>query len=179
MNTTQLSHTAQFIVYLMLVLSCQAFSSEYESLTKQNSTQASNVVLTNDAVKNLPQDKSIDNQGNVLDADLSQVALEYRAEEAKNRYYRLSSQGEKTKTTKKQKKQQTKAALGSTKTANDASCRWLKNRIKHLNKQIKPNINHQQHLENELSIRQDEWQCLQCGGAGPKPTDYHQCQYRR
>lgn len=64
--------------------------------------------------------------------------------------------------------------------ANDAGCRWLNGRMKQLEKQLRVGVNHRnQHQQQELSVRQDEWECLKCGVEGPHPSDHHSCQYRR
>ena len=64
--------------------------------------------------------------------------------------------------------------------ANDAGCRWLNGRMKQLEKQLRVGVNHRnQHQQQELSVRQDEWECLKCGVEGPHPSDHHNCQYRR
>ena len=81
----------------------------------------------------------------------------------------------------KSKKTSRKQQLASRKSvANDAGCRWLNNRMKLLEKQLSPGLNHRnQHQKQELEIRQDEWECLKCGVEGPNPSDHHSCQYRR
>ncbi|MCL1095415.1 hypothetical protein [Shewanella kaireitica] len=81
----------------------------------------------------------------------------------------------------KYKKISRKQQLASRKNvANDAGCRWLNGRMKLLEKQLRLGVNHRnQHQQQELNVRQDEWECLKCGVEGPNPSDHHSCQYRR
>ncbi len=81
----------------------------------------------------------------------------------------------------KNKSNSRKQQLSSRKSiANDAGCRWLNGRMKQLEKQLTAGVNHRnRHQQQELSVRQDEWECLKCGVEGPNPSDHHSCQYRR
>ncbi|MBV7316027.1 hypothetical protein [Shewanella sp. NIFS-20-20] len=59
--------------------------------------------------------------------------------------------------------------------ANDPSCRWLNSRIK----QLSDKRQRHGHQDTELNARQQEWQCLDCAGQGPKSGDHDRCLYRR
>ena len=82
---------------------------------------------------------------------------------------------------KKSKKLSRKQLLASRQSvANDAGCRWLDSRMSTLEKKLTLGVNHRnQHHQQELLVRQDEWECLKCGVEGPAQADHHSCQYRR
>ncbi|WOT05373.1 hypothetical protein [Shewanella youngdeokensis] len=82
---------------------------------------------------------------------------------------------------KKAKPKSRKQQLASRQTiANDPGCRWLNSRMSALEKHLRLGVNHRnQHQQQELNIRQSEWQCLKCGAEGPAPSDHNRCQHRR
>lgn len=64
--------------------------------------------------------------------------------------------------------------------ANDPGCRWLNARMNSLERQISSGVNSRnRHYQQELKIRQDEWECMKCGAEGPAQSDHAACQYRR
>ncbi|QQX80472.1 hypothetical protein JK628_00900 [Shewanella sp. KX20019] len=81
----------------------------------------------------------------------------------------------------KAKKISRKQQLANRKTvANDAGCRWLNSRMNLLEKNLNLGVNHRNmHHQQELNVRQEEWECLKCGMEGPDQADHHSCQYRR
>ncbi len=82
---------------------------------------------------------------------------------------------------KKVVKQSRKKQLASrNNVANDPGCRWLNSRMSSLEQYAGAGVNaRNRHYQQELSIRQQEWQCLKCGAEGPSQGDHAQCQYRR
>lgn len=64
--------------------------------------------------------------------------------------------------------------------ANNPSCRWLNTRMTSLERNLDSGVNSRnQHYQQELDMRQDEWQCMKCGAEGPEQADHAVCQYRR
>lgn len=64
--------------------------------------------------------------------------------------------------------------------ANNPNCRWLDQRMSQLEAQMRSKQdNTSQYHADELSARQQEWQCLKCGAEGPNRDDHSRCQYRR
>ena len=64
--------------------------------------------------------------------------------------------------------------------ANNPNCRWLDQRMSQLEAQMRSKQdNASQYHADELSARQQEWQCLKCGAEGPNRDDHSRCQYRR
>ncbi|ABV89377.1 hypothetical protein [Shewanella pealeana] len=64
--------------------------------------------------------------------------------------------------------------------ANNPSCRWLNSRMNSLEKHLSAGVNSRnRHYQQELDIRQQEWQCMKCGAEGPEQSDHASCQYRR
>ncbi|WP_299802872.1 hypothetical protein [uncultured Shewanella sp.] len=64
--------------------------------------------------------------------------------------------------------------------ANDPSCRWLNGRMNNLDKHLSAGVNSRnRHYQQELDIRQQEWQCMKCGAEGPEQSDHASCQYKR
>ena len=86
-----------------------------------------------------------------------------------------------TKKTTKTKKPSRKQQLASReRVANDPNCRWLDQRMAQLESQMRSKQdNTSQYHADELSARQQEWQCLKCGAEGPNQDDHSRCQYRR
>lgn len=128
----------------------------------------------------LPLGAVLDDKGQPLTIpSQNQTALSYSSTPAANNSH--SKKKPQSKPKSKQKKISRKQQLASRKrVANDAGCRWLNGRMKQLEKQLRLGVNHRnQHQQQELSVRQDEWECLKCGAEGPNPSDHHSCQYRR
>lgn len=98
-----------------------------------------------------------------------------------------SSKSQATKATKKTtkpaktKKLTRKQQLASREqVANNPNCRWLDQRMSQLEAQMRSKQdNTSQYHADELSARQQEWQCLKCGAEGPNRDDHSRCQYRR
>lgn len=82
---------------------------------------------------------------------------------------------------KKVVKQSRKKQLASRNSvANDPGCRWLNSRMSSLEQYAGAGVNvRNRHYQQELSIRQQEWQCMKCGAEGPSQGDHALCQYRR
>ncbi|GIU01861.1 hypothetical protein [Shewanella morhuae] len=89
-----------------------------------------------------------------------------------------STQSVKTSKAKKLNRKQQLASRNHV--ANDPNCRWLDQRIGQLEAQLNgKQSNNLQHVSDEASIRNKEWQCLKCGAEGPDQNDHSNCQYRR
>ena len=82
---------------------------------------------------------------------------------------------------KKPKPKNRKQRLASrSSVANDPGCRWLNNRMNNLDKYLSAGVNSRnRHYQQELDIRQKEWQCMKCGAEGPEQSDHASCQYKR
>ncbi len=82
---------------------------------------------------------------------------------------------------KKPKAKSRKQQLASrSNVANDPGCRWLNNRMNNLDRHLSAGINSRnRHYQQELDIRQQEWQCMKCGAEGPEQSDHASCQYKR
>ena len=64
--------------------------------------------------------------------------------------------------------------------ANDPGCRWLNSRMNSLERNLSGGVNSRnRHQQQELSIRQGEWQCMKCGAEGPELSDHASCQHKR
>ncbi|ACJ31546.1 Conserved hypothetical protein [Shewanella piezotolerans WP3] len=128
----------------------------------------------------LPLGTVLDDKGQPLTIPTqNKTALSYSTPPAVNSSHNIKTPLSKPKS--KYKKTSRKQQLASRKNvANDAGCRWLNGRMKQLEKQLRLGVNHRnQHQQQELNVRQDEWECLKCGVEGPNPSDHHSCQYRR
>jgi hypothetical protein len=81
----------------------------------------------------------------------------------------------------KSKKLNRKQQLASReRVANDPNCRWLDQRMSQLEAQMRSKQgNTAKYRSDELSARQQEWQCLKGGAEGPNQDDHSRCQYRR
>lgn len=178
MLTRPVQHAAFCGVLLTTLLpSSIIFAAEFSQLNRSklttkpanNSTQ-----LNNDNAKDLPQQSAIDSQGNVIELpDDTRSALEYRADDI---YLKPSLQ---------QHIDATHQATSSSRQANitmadDPNCRWLNNRIKHLKNQQRQTQHSQfSHYQDEIDIREAEWDCLKCASSGPNSVDRGACQYKR
>ncbi|MGS0726971.1 hypothetical protein ACVBIO_03775 [Shewanella sp. 0m-8] len=91
-----------------------------------------------------------------------------------------NSKTNKTKT-KKAKPQSRKQQLASrSKVANDPGCRWLNGRMNSLERNLSSGVNSRnRHYQQELSVRQGEWECMKCGAEGPDQSDHGNCQHKR
>lgn len=128
----------------------------------------------------LPLDTVLDDKGQPLTIPTqNKTALSYSAKPpASNSHSKKTPQSKPKSNYKKISRKQQLASRKNV--ANDAGCRWLNGRMKQLEKQLRVGVNHRnQHQQQELSVRQDEWECLKCGVEGPNPSDHHSCQYRR
>jgi hypothetical protein len=136
------------------------------------------IPLTNDNANSLPPQYATDHQGKVLNIPTDQgSALEYRADDI----YLKPSQKKPTNTqTNTRSSIRASSGVNSTTIANDPSCRWLNNRIKHLQKKQRQTQNSQfSHYQDEIDIRESEWTCLKCATSGPNNVDRGECQYKR
>lgn len=128
----------------------------------------------------LPLGTVLDDKGHPLTIPTqNKTALSYSATPpASNSHSKKTPQSKPKSNYKKISRKQQLASRKNV--ANDAGCRWLNGRMKQLEKQLRVGVNHRnQHQQQELSVRQDEWECLKCGVEGPNPSDHHSCQYRR
>lgn len=127
----------------------------------------------------LPLGTLLDSEGKPLAIPTEQSALEYSSptvnvDEAKTKQTTKSTAAKKKKPSRKQQ------LISRDRVANDPSCRWLNARMSQLETQIgnRPDRAASYHTD-ELSARQQEWQCLKCGAEGPNQDDHYRCQYRR
>lgn len=127
----------------------------------------------------LPLGTLLDSEGKPLAIPAEQSALEYspstvHVDEAKTK------QATKSTTAKKKMPSRKQQLASRDRVANDPSCRWLNARMSQLETQIgkRPDKAARYQID-ELSARQQEWQCLKCGAEGPNQDDHYRCQYRR
>ncbi|MEH6463859.1 MAG: hypothetical protein V7771_08055 [Shewanella psychromarinicola] len=134
--------------------------------------------LTNDNANSLPSQYATDHQGNVIIIPTEQrSALEYRADDI---YLKPSHKKSPIKKNNTRSSITASSGVNSTTIANDPSCRWLNNRIKHLQKKQRQTQNSQfSHYQDEIDIRESEWTCLKCATSGPNNVDRGECQYKR
>jgi len=128
--------------------------------------------LTNDNANSLPPQYASDHQGNAIIIPTEQrSALEYRAKDSDLK------PSQQARTTTKTPRASTTA---STTIANDPNCRWLNNRLTHLQKKLRQTQNNQfSHYQDEIDIRETEWTCLKCASTGPSHVDRNACQAKR
>lgn len=85
-----------------------------------------------------------------------------------------------TNTTKNKKLTRKQQLASRESVANSPNCRWLNQRMAQLEAQMRSQqVSTAQYSTDELSARQQEWQCLKCGAEGPNQDDHSRCQYRR
>ncbi|MFS1436678.1 hypothetical protein [Shewanella sp. 10N.286.48.A6] len=168
---------SQIAPLFMTIDSPQA--NEFEQLVSKPASENKQPNQASLSMKSLPMNVVLDHQGQAIELPATQSALDYSADEmllepssTQQAVKRDTSTANNKKATSKNKPLRL-----AKKTANDPSCRWLGNRIKQLRVQLKRHYS--DHVETELSHRQNEWDCLQCSTSGPSQEQYSQCQYRR
>ncbi|WP_028771942.1 hypothetical protein [Shewanella waksmanii] len=120
--------------------------------------------------------------GSVLDSHGNPIAMPEKADVALQYTPTVSSQSQQVQSRPSTKHSKADRRLNKRRpnVADNPSCRWLDKRMQGLEKQLNSQRRQQfSHHAEELAVRQQEWQCLQCGGMGPKPSDHSRCQYRR
>ena len=127
-------------------------------------TAAEPVQLTNNTPLKQQQDQALDSNGNPIQLREYTPALEYNAHEAK--VVPLST----GKTTRRSQQTRHITAI-----ADDASCRWLNNRMGELRKRLRADSRLRDFINDEMSQYQRQWQCLDCAGSGPAAGDHARC----
>ncbi|MFG0454366.1 hypothetical protein [Shewanella mangrovisoli] len=159
-----------FILLIFYGLSSFAAEPELETLSKPTTTEP------------LPLGTLLDSEGKPLSIPTQQSALDYQSPVIDTDNMPAKTNTHKAKSTSsKKKKQSRKQQLASReRVANNPSCRWLNARMSQLETQIgnRPD-KAASYQTDELSARQQEWQCLKCGAEGPNQDDHYRCQYRR
>jgi len=138
---------------LLLFISSALFATELSAAELNNQTPR-------------PHNRAVDADGKPLPVpEEFKAALEYRAVEARTPVIssgdHKKSRASKTKTTPT--------------VANDASCRWLHNRITDLQRRLESSSHIDAYLEAELSQHQQQWSCLKCASTGPSSADLSRC----
>ncbi|GGB58151.1 hypothetical protein K8B83_01110 [Shewanella inventionis] len=149
-----------------------ASASEFSQLTAKPAKD--NAELNNDNANQLPQQYATDSQGNIIAIPTkAQSALEYNANDI---FIKPSLQ----KHIDANKAITSSAHQTSTNMADDPSCRWLQSRITHLQKKQRQTQNSSfSHYQDEIDIRESEWDCLKCATSGPNDVDRGECQHKR
>jgi hypothetical protein len=138
--------------------------------------------------QSLPLGTVLDSQGNPLSLpSTQQSALDYSAPEvppvkSATKARAQSRQTDAKRSTKARRKPKTaKARLDSRHhVANDPGCRWLDNRLDHLEAKLRQRQDTPHGYQaQELRVRREEWRCLKCAAQGPVQGDHANCQYRR
>ncbi|QDE33081.1 hypothetical protein [Shewanella polaris] len=126
--------------------------------------------LTNDNASSLPPQHASDHLGKVIIVpEKPRSGLEYKSDDI---YLKPSLKNQITKQTNNRSSRST--------IANDPSCRWLDNRLKHLQKKLRQTKNNQfSHYQDEIDIRKREFTCLKCASTGPTDVDRSICQPKR
>lgn len=174
MLTRQVQYAAIWGVLSITFLwsSSVAVAAELNQLNKQPSKNTTE--LSNDNANDLPPQSASDSQGNriTLPTETSS-ALEYRADDI---YLKPSLQQHiDANQSPHFSSSQTRPSM-----VDDPSCRWLNNRIKHLQKKQRQTQHSQfSHYQDEIDIREDEWACLKCATSGPGNVDRGACQHKR
>jgi hypothetical protein len=169
-----------FTVWMML-LSTSLLASELTKLIIKEPDKRP--PLTNDNANSLPSQYATDHQGNVIIIPTEhRSALEYRADDIylKPSHKKPTTKQNNTRSSISKHSTITNTAIASKTIANDPSCRWLNNRIKHLQKKQRQTQNSQfSHYQDEIDIRESEWTCLKCATSGPNNVDRGECQHKR
>lgn len=158
-----------------------AYPSDFTQLTKekpntQNHPHKSHPHSSHSS--SLPMGIVLDSQGNPISLPPEQNALNFSSAEMLRDESTAPYANQQTKNTPGKTQLTASTKTKKVSTANDPSCRWLANRIKQLSKQIKQH-SETDYFKTELSHRQEEWQCMDCEGAGPAQGQQDECQYRR
>ena len=126
--------------------------------------------LTNDNVRSLPPQHASDHQGKTIAIPIKpRSSLEYNSDDI---YLKPNLKRPTIKNTSNR-------SLRS-KIANDPNCRWLDNRVKHLQKKLRQTQNNKfSHYQDEIDIRNKEFKCLKCASTGPIDIDRNICQPKR
>ena len=171
MNTTKGIFPLTFTIMIMRSISPELTqANEFAQLVNQSTKPQQKSKQTS-----LPMDVILDNQGKPISLPAEQSALDYSANEM--RLDESIYQSSPARVTYKRNDLRISKQKMAKKTINDPSCRWLGQRMKQLKIQLKRNK--AEHIETELTHRQEEWDCLHCSTTGPTQAQYSQCQYRR
>ncbi|MGI2175637.1 hypothetical protein [Shewanella ulleungensis] len=163
---------AQLLLTSLLWITSIATASEFSQLTAKPSNNSTE--LNNSNANTLPQQSASDSQGNAITLPAEpRSALEYNADDI---YIKPSLQ----KHIEANKPKKLSSRQANTNVADDPSCRWLKSRIKHLQKkQLQTQNSSFSHYQDEIDIRESEWACLKCATSGPNDVDRGECQHKR
>jgi len=173
MKPIQLILPPLFLIACISIQHSTIASDKLSAITPQ--TAATLNTLSNENIAQLGSDGVFDSEGQPVTINPPSLALEYHADEALvDRAW-----GSKGKVSQPYKSKAKVSALKAPKVANDPSCRWLDNRISYLQRKLRPGAQNQQHFENEMNVRLDEWKCLKCETKGPSEGDHSLCQYKR
>ncbi|MCE9680396.1 hypothetical protein LZP69_14655 [Shewanella sp. AS1] len=160
---------------LLLVSYCQSLMA---TETKHNEPKH-NEAKHNEPRLVIPKDGARDSNGKPLPIpETPSSALHYSSSETREPKEQKRKKSQKQRTSKSSNQHNNQ--LARSQVADDPSCRWLDNRIRQLEKQLRhTSASRYGFHRDELNIRETEWQCLKCGGEGPKVADHARCQHRR
>ncbi|MCL1138231.1 hypothetical protein [Shewanella pneumatophori] len=139
----------------------------------------SSASLANEQTSNpLPLGSMLDDKGRpIIHSNKSYTDLQFSVQKAKSKTpaQPLKASSKKPKTTSRKQQLASRSSV-----ANSPSCRWLNSRMSSLERQLAVGVNVRNlHYQQELDIRQGEWECMKCGAEGPAQADHATCQYRR
>ncbi|MBR9729100.1 hypothetical protein ACFOD0_15530 [Shewanella intestini] len=157
---------SRVVILASLWLSVSLWANDYSQLTATSSNDAQK------QQKTLPLGTATDEHGNVLVIpETEQSDLEFNPQQ-----YLASPQRGRTNTTTRTKK----SITPTSRVADNPSCRWLNQRIDYLTAAI-PSANQRDvnHYQTELTVREQEFNCMKCDAKGPSQADHARCQYRR
>ncbi|MFV0596020.1 hypothetical protein [Shewanella sp.] len=159
-----------FIILIFYDFLSFAAEPELEALSKATTSES------------LPLGTLLDSEGKPLPLPTQQSALDYESPviDTDNKPAKTNANKAKSATSKKKKLNRKQQLASRERVANNPSCRWLNARMSQLETQIgnRPD-KAASYQTDELSARQQEWQCLKCGAEGPNQDDHYRCQYRR
>lgn len=131
------------------------------------SASAEPVQLSNSTPLKPRQDQALDADGKPIQLREFTPALEYNAKEAQVVPISAGKQARRHSNTRSSRQRNA--------IADDASCRWLNNRMGELRKRLQSGSRLSDYINDEMHQYQRQWQCLDCSGSGPAAGDHARC----